>query len=64
MSNKTTDKTETPPWDKPDPKPKSKQHTLTKSEKEEAKKSAEEHGRPYPNLVDNMKVAKKAKSKD
>ena len=49
------------PWEKPDPKKKSgKSKTLTAAQKETAKKSAKAAGRPYPNMVDNMKVARKA----
>jgi hypothetical protein len=50
------------PWDKPAPKASS--HTrLTRAEKRSAKKSAKKAGRPYPNLVDNMRVAKAKKKK-
>ncbi len=46
------------PWDKPAPKKAS--HTkLSSAAKQKAKASAKKAGRPYPNLVDNMKVAKK-----
>jgi hypothetical protein len=45
------------PWDKPNPK---KKHTkLTDSQKASAKAAASKAGRPYPNLVDNMRAAKK-----
>ena len=44
-------------WDKPNPKKKSKK--LTPEQKSEAKASAKAAGRPYPNLIDNMKAAKK-----
>jgi len=47
-----------PPWKKAAPK-KTKAKTLTPSEKKEARQSAKKAGRPYPNLVDNMKVARK-----
>jgi hypothetical protein len=46
-------------WDKPNPKKKSEK--LTPAQKAEAKARAEKAGRPYPNLVDNMYVAKKGK---
>lgn len=52
--------TKTPPWKKPSPK-KGKSKPLTAEQKEEAKARAKKAGRPYPNLVDNMAVAKKAK---
>lgn len=45
-------KTTTPPWRKPAPKGKSQ--PLTAAQKAAAKARAEENGRPYPNLVDNM----------
>jgi hypothetical protein len=44
-------------WDKPNP---AKKHTkLTSAKKAKAKASAKAAGRPYPNLIDNMKAAKK-----
>jgi hypothetical protein len=46
-------------WEKPNPKKKSK--PLTSSQKKEAKGRAKASGRPYPNLIDNMAVAKKSK---
>src|SRR5215212_4548245 len=45
------------PWKKPAPR--SAKHThLTPAQKAKAKRSAKRAGRPYPNLVDNMKVAR------
>ena len=44
-------------WDKKNPKKKSEK--LDSSEKSQAKARAKKAGRPYPNLVDNMAVAKK-----
>ena len=55
-------KTTTPPWKKPSPTGKPHHH-LTDAQKKEAKERAEEAGRPYPNLVDNMAVARKAHKK-
>ncbi len=46
-------KTVTPSWEKPNPKGK-KGHPLSPSQKAEARQRAEENGRAYPNLVDNM----------
>ena len=43
-------------WDEPNPKKTSKK--LTPAEKAKAKARAKAAGRPYPNLVDNMAVAK------
>ena len=48
-----------PVWEKPDPTKKDK--PLTKDQKSSAKAKAKAAGRPYPNLVDNMNAAKKAK---
>jgi len=47
---------ETKVWDKPAPKGKTKH--LTPAQKARAKARARAAGRPYPNLVDNMAVAK------
>ena len=46
-----------PPWKKPNPK-KGSHKKLTETEKNEAKERARKAGRPYPNLIDNMAVAK------
>jgi len=46
-------------WDTPDPKKKSKK--LTPAKKSAAKARAKAAGRPYPNLIDNMAMAKKKK---
>ena len=50
----------TPVWKKKRPK-NVKKTTLTAEQKQEAKTRAAKAGRPYPNLVDNMAVAKKAR---
>jgi hypothetical protein len=50
------------PWNKPNPKKKTGKK-LTSAQKAAAKKRAKAAGRPYPNLVDNMAVAKKAKKR-
>lgn len=44
-------------WDKPNPKKKSS--PLTAAKKVQAKAMAKAAGRPYPNLVDNMRAARK-----
>jgi hypothetical protein len=44
-------------WDTPNPKKKSK--PLTSAQKARAKAAAKKAGRPYPNLVDNMRAGKK-----
>ena len=46
-------------WDTPDPNKKSK--ALTPKKKAAAKARAKAAGRPYPNLIDNMAMAKKKK---
>lgn len=46
-----------PVWDKPSPKEKSKK--LNPAQKAKAKAKAKKAGRPYPNLIDNMAVARK-----
>jgi len=46
-------------WDNPSPKKKSKK--LTPKLKVKAKARAKAAGRPYPNLIDNMAVARKKK---
>ena len=45
-----------PPWDKPNPKKKSKK--LTPSQKAKAKARAKRAGRSYPNWVDNTWASK------
>ena len=47
---------EKPFWDQPAPEGKSKK--LTAAQKLRAKKRAAAAGRPYPNLVDNMRAAR------
>jgi len=43
-------------WDKPNP---AKTHTkLSPEKKAKAKAAAKAAGRPYPNLIDNMRMAK------
>ena len=44
-------------WDTPNPKKKSTK--LSPKKKAAARTSAKAAGRPYPNLIDNMKAAKK-----
>lgn len=52
---------EKPVWDKPRPKGLGKPKALTPAKKASAKAAAKKAGRPYPNLVDNMRAARKAK---
>lgn len=44
-------------WDTPNPAKKSK--PLAPAQKSAAKAAAKKAGRPYPNLIDNMRAAKK-----
>ena len=46
-------------WDKPRPKGLGKPKALSSKQKFSAKATAKAAGRPYPNLVDNMRAAKK-----
>ena len=46
-------------WDKPRPKGLSKSKKLSPAKKSAAKAMAKKAGRPYPNLVDNMRAARK-----
>src|SRR5262245_30107573 len=51
------------PWNRKNPKKASgRSKKLTPSQKASAKASAKRAGRPYPNLVDNMRAASKKKS--
>jgi len=50
-----------PVWDKKRPKGLGKPKALTPAQKALAKASAKKAGRPYPNLIDNMRAAKKGK---
>lgn len=46
-------------WDKPRPKGLGKSTKLSSAKKAAAKAAAKKAGRPYPNLVDNMRAARK-----
>jgi hypothetical protein len=48
-----------PPWEHENPKSEGEHKKLTPAGRAEAKKAAEKAGRPYPNLVDNMREARK-----
>jgi len=48
-----------PVWDKARPKSLGKPQKLSSAQKSSAKAAAKKAGRPYPNLVDNMRAAKK-----
>lgn len=47
-----------PVWDKPRPKDFGAPQKLSPSKKSAAKAAAKRAGRPYPNLVDNMRAAR------
>lgn len=49
------------PWDKKNPRKRSKK--LTAAQKKKARAKAKKKGRRYPNLVDNMNAAKKSKKR-
>ena len=51
-----------PPWKKPAPKT-TRHSKLTKPQKSKAKAAAKRAGRPYPNLVDNMRAASQSGGK-
>jgi len=46
-------------WDKKRPKGLGKPKALSPAKKSAAKRMAAKAGRPYPNLVDNMRAARK-----
>ena len=48
-----------PVWEKARPKSLGKPKKLTPAQKASAKVAAKKAGRPYPNLVDNMRAARK-----
>lgn len=45
------------PWKRGNPVKKKARKSLTPAQKARAKRAAKKAGRPYPNLVDNMRVA-------
>ena len=59
----TIKSTTTPVWDKARPQSLGKSQKLTPAQKASAKAAAKKAGRPYPNLVDNMRAAKAKKKK-
>lgn len=48
-------------WEKPRPKSLGKPKKLSSEKKSKAKEMAKAAGRPYPNLVDNIRAARKKK---
>lgn len=65
---KNSEKDKEAPWNKPAPKKQASKKgdgggksKLTEAQIAEARERAEKAGRRYPNLIDNMFVAKKAK---
>lgn len=59
----TTKQAKKAPWKKANPAKKSASKTLSSGQKAQARSRAKKAGRPYPNLVDNMAVAKKTTKK-
>lgn len=61
----STKSSQRPPWDKSNPRKKAGKTSkhLSPAKKKAAKASAKRAGRPYPNLVDNMRVAAKKTTK-
>jgi len=51
-------KKEKPVWDKKRPKSAGKPKALTSAQKRSAMRAAKAAGRPYPNLIDNMRAAR------
>ena len=49
------------PWDQDNPKRAGEHQHLSPQAKASAKRHAKAAGRPYPNLVDNMRAAKESK---
>ncbi len=50
-----------PPWKRENPNAPAEHHHLTAAAKASAKRRAHAAGRPYPNLVDNMRAAAESK---
>ena len=48
-----------PVWDQPRPQNLGKPQKLSPAKKSAAKTAANKAGRPYPNLVDNMRAARR-----
>ncbi len=49
------------PWKQANPKKSGEHKKLSPAQKATAKQNAKKAGRPYPNLIDNMRVASKSK---
>lgn len=49
------------PWDQDNPKKPGEHQALSPQAKATAKRRARAAGRPYPNLVDNMRAARESK---
>ncbi len=56
-------KTDAEPWEKGNPKGPGEHEHLSPQAKASAKRHAKAAGRPYPNLVDNMRAAADDKKK-
>jgi hypothetical protein len=56
-------KSRKPPWKKPPPRKAKRSKGLGVARKNAAKRRAKRAGRPYPNLVDNMREAAASRKK-
>ena len=63
MATSRKDKQSKAVWEKPRPADLPAPKKLSTSQKVNAKRAAAKAGRPYPNLVDNMRSARQAKGK-
>lgn len=52
--SRTPPQPKTKPWTRPNPKPPAARASLSEAQKDAARQRADEAGRRYPNLVDNM----------
>jgi len=50
-----------PPWDRDNPRGEGEHQALSPKAKASARRHAKAAGRPYPNLVDNMRAATDSK---
>ncbi len=62
MAAKKRSKSRKAPWNRPAPR-KARHTRLSTAKKQSAKARAKRAGRPYPNLVDNMRAAAGGKTK-
>ena len=58
LEERSSGKQPAAPWKRANPKPKAARQKLSAAAKGAARARAEEAGRPYPNLIDNMWAAR------